>query len=215
MTDLLLSFISDHWRRFLFPLIALVAILAFMFIPRGQAENELVLLGEKIPIQENIIEEVVEEQEESSPVILIVDVQGAVNHPGVYTLEEGDRLIDAIEAAGGYLVDAETRQVNHALKLVDEMLIYIPLKGEEPVEEDMMVSDIGSSPENDSGGKVNINTATESELTTLPGIGPAKAAAIIQHREEQGPFQTTEALTSVSGIGQKTFENLQQDIIVK
>lgn len=190
-----------------------------MFIPRGQVENETILLSEQISFQENLVEDVeIEEIEESSPAILIVDVQGAVTYPGVYTLDEGDRLIHAIDAAGGYIADADTRQVNHALKLVDEMLIYIPLKGELPIEESTIVSDIGSSGStstNDSGGKVNINTATESELTTLAGIGPSKAAAIIQHREEQGPFQTTEALTGVSGIGQKTFEKLQENITVK
>lgn len=190
-----------------------------MFIPRGQIENELVVLGEQNPFQENILEEVMheelEEQTENVPLILIVDVQGAVAYPGVYTLEEGDRLIDAIDAAGGYVAGANTRQVNHALKLVDEMLIYIPVEGEEPIEQLSIASGPESSSTEESGGKVNINTATEAELTTLSGIGPAKAAAIIQYREEHGPFQTIEMLTSVSGIGQKTFEKLQQDIIVK
>lgn len=219
MTDLFLSYISNHWRRFLFPLIAVAAILAFLFIPRGQLENEMILLGEQIPFQESLVEEVHQEaqakQEESSPAIVIVDVQGAVTYPGVYTLEEGDRLIQAIDAAGGYIIDADTRQVNHALKVVDEMLIYIPLKGEIPVEEGTIVSAIESPLTNDGGGKVNINTATESELTTLAGIGPAKAAAIIQYREEQGPFQTPDALSNVTGIGQKTFEKLEQHITVK
>ena len=63
--------------------------------------------------------------------IIVVDVKGAVRHPGVYTMQEGDRLIDAINAAGGYLPDADSRMLNHAMKLTDEFVIYVPVEGEE------------------------------------------------------------------------------------
>lgn len=193
-----------------------MVILAFLFVPREQGSQETVLLSEQIPLQEKVVEEVLQdEQLENTPVVFIVDVKGAVVHPGVYTLEEGDRLIDAINAAGGYVPEADTRLINHALKLSDEMLIYIPLNGEEPMEEMAVVHEALAPSTEDSGGKINLNTASEAELTALSGIGPAKAAAIIQHREEQGPFQKPEDLMEISGIGQKTFEKLESTITVK
>lgn len=210
-----LSFVSDHWRKLLFPLFAVMAMLVFLFIPRGQVSQEGLVFDEQIPIQENLVEAISEDEKaDVLPVVFIVDVKGAVVHPGVYTLEEGDRLIDAINAAGGYLAEADTRLINHALKLSDEMLIYIPVLGEEPIEEHTVIQTTEATSA-DSGGKVNINTASESELTTLNGIGPAKAAAIIQYREEQGLFQSPEDLMQISGIGQKTFEKLQSEITVK
>ncbi|WP_339262472.1 helix-hairpin-helix domain-containing protein [Solibacillus sp. FSL W7-1472] len=153
---------------------------------------------------------------ESKPIV--VDVKGAVIYPGVYTLSEEQRIVDAVEAAGGYTDDANPVLINHAQKLHDEMVIYIPKIGEEP--EELMEQIIQASPATGSGsgssnGKININKASEGELTQLPGIGPAKAAAIIQHRSEQGNFQIIEDLKNVMGIGDKTFEQLKDLIDVK
>ena len=150
---------------------------------------------------------------------IIVDVKGAVHYPGVYTLTEGQRIVDAIEMAGGYVEQAYTTLINHAQKLQDEMIIYIPKIGEEITEfmpqlvTSSPSSNIGSSSSSD--GKVNINSASESEFTTLPSIGPSKARAIINHREEHGRFQTVEDLKNVTGIGEKTFEQLKEHIDVK
>ena len=128
-------------------------------------------------------------------------------------MQDGDRLIDAINAAGGYLPDADSRLLNHAMKIIDELLIYVPLQGEElPVGgTDLLTSGNSEADE----GLVNINTASESELMTISGIGPAKAAAIIQYRDENGSFSSTESLMEISGIGQKTFDKLEQQITVK
>ncbi|BAQ11509.1 competence protein ComEA [Bacillus sp. OxB-1] len=144
---------------------------------------------------------------------IIVDVKGAVRYPGVYALEEGDRLIDAIQAAGGYLADADTRLLNHAMKLADEAVIYVPAQGE--TLEDMPIFQAMEAPGQQDEGKVNINTADEQALMTIPGIGPAKAAAIVQYRTDHGSFQTVEAIMEVTGIGKKTFENLEPYIKVK
>lgn len=153
---------------------------------------------------------------ESKPIV--VDVKGAVIYPGVYTLSEEQRVVDAVEAAGGYTDDANPVLINHAQKLHDEMVIYIPKIGEEP--EEVMEQIIQASPATGSGsgssnGKININKASEGELTQLPGIGTAKAAAIIQHRSDQGNFQIIEDLKNVTGIGDKTFEQLKDLIDVK
>ncbi|KXH87575.1 hypothetical protein AU377_02085 [Sporosarcina sp. HYO08] len=198
------------------PIAAIAVVSAFLFFPREQATNEAVVIGGQPPFPE-LIEETkavdTEEQKETLPVSIVVDVKGAVHHPGVYSMMEGDRLIDAINAAGGYLPNADSRMINHAMKLVDEFVIYVPVEGEEATNFELPAIGNGQQQQNDD--QVNINTADERQLMTLPGIGPSKAAAIIQHRTDHGAFQTTQALMEVSGIGAKTFERLEQYIQVK
>lgn len=196
--------------------IAVVAIVsAFLFFPKGQDDDQTYVMSDSNPFPE-LIEEEIEENETVLPPVpepIVVDVKGAVQHPGVYSLSEGDRLIDAIHAAGGYLPDADSRMLNHALKLTDEFVVYVPSVGEEPIDIIQTTTAGKSAGQND--GKVNINTADEQELMTIPGVGPAKAAAIIQYRTDHGLFKTPESLMEVSGIGQKTFEKLESQITVK
>jgi competence protein ComEA len=213
---LFLSFVSDNWRKFLFPMAAIAVIVAFLLIPHGQADNGQLVLSDQNP---NPFKEINEEDNKEVnetvlkvPAVIMVDVKGAVRHPGVYTVEEGDRLIDAITAAGGYLPDADSRLLNHAMKLTDELLVYVPLVGEEPLEGGMSLV-VQQNPQNNDG-LININTADEILLMTINGIGPAKASAIINYREEHGPFISPESIMDVSGIGQKTFEKLEHQITV-
>ncbi|WP_313432064.1 helix-hairpin-helix domain-containing protein [Siminovitchia terrae] len=142
---------------------------------------------------------------------LFVDVKGAVSSPGLYEAKEGDRVLDAIDQAGGLIKTADEKQVNFAQKVHDEMIIYIPEKGE-VVEEALPAMAAPSSTQ--AAGKININRADLSELQNLPGVGPAKAQAIIDYREDQGPFKKVEDIQNVSGIGEKTFEKLQESITV-
>jgi len=104
-----------------------------LLIPRGQADNGQLVLSEQNPLIQEDIEKnsEAEEPDIQTPVVIVVDVKGAVRHPGVYTMEVGNRVIDAVNAAGGYLPDADSRLLNHAMKLVDELLIYVPVEGEE------------------------------------------------------------------------------------
>ncbi|MGM9951117.1 MAG: helix-hairpin-helix domain-containing protein [Lysinibacillus sp.] len=174
-----------------------------------EEESSFELIAEAEPVQAEPAEEPVEALQ------VLVDVKGAVKYPGVYALTEEDRVVDAITLAGGYADGANPSLINHAQKLQDEMVIYIPLQGEET---EIAIQSFTAS--GDSGGgsdstKVNINGADEAQLTTLPGIGPAKAKAILAHREEQGKFQTIEGLKEVSGIGDKTFEQLKDLIDIK
>ncbi|MBS4176271.1 helix-hairpin-helix domain-containing protein [Lederbergia citrea] len=149
------------------------------------------------------------EQNEPLPLKIFVDLKGAVQNPGLYEATENDRVFDIIARSGGLLDHADEKQINYAQKVHDEMVIYIPRMGE------ILDNDVfaGSSPSKQTE-KVNINKADSTELQTLPGIGPAKANAIIDFREQNGSFKQTEDLQKISGIGAKTFEKLQDLITV-
>ena len=106
---------------------------------------------------------------------------------------------------------ADSATVNFSMHVTDEMVIYIPKKGEEA--SNLIPSQSGQMPSEKR--TVNLNTAELSELETLPGIGPAKSAAIIEYRKVNGPYKSIEDLKSISGIGDKTFEKLKELISVK
>lgn len=149
---------------------------------------------------------------------VIVDIKGEVKKPGVYELKTDDRIQTVIERAGGFTDDADEQQINLAQKVHDEMVIYVPKIGE--IEEPLQLvqqpggSGTGATGTDSAGDSVRVNSATEDELTTLQGIGPSKAQAIIDYRDEHGPFQQVEDLLEVSGIGEKTLENIREQIIV-
>lgn len=129
---------------------------------------------------------------------LYVDIKGEVYQPGVYRVRNNMRVIDAIEMAGGFSPEADIRYVNLAMKVHDEMVIYVPNVNEQMLEEKL---DLYTGQNHD---KIRINSATIEELTSLPGIGQKKAEAIVQYIEQHGPFQTIDDLVNVSGIGEKT-----------
>ncbi|MCJ7841812.1 helix-hairpin-helix domain-containing protein [Lederbergia sp. NSJ-179] len=141
---------------------------------------------------------------------IFIDLKGAVKKPGLYEAVEGERIYDILERAGGISTSADENQINYAMKVHDEMVIYIPEIGE--IEQDLTSLDNMNSKDDQ---KVNINKADTNELETLPGIGPSKAAAIIEYREENGPFKTIEELMNISGIGEKTFEKLKEQIKIQ
>ncbi|QGS68904.1 ComEA family DNA-binding protein [Oceanobacillus sp. 143] len=135
----------------------------------------------------------------------VIDVKGAVLKPGVYEISLDSRVNDVILKAGGFTADADQTGVNLAQKVQDEMILVIPKIGEQTA--------LAASSSDDSG-KVRINYATQEEIENLNGIGPSKAQAIIAHRDEHGFFQTVEDLLEVSGIGEKTLENMKDSIQV-
>ena len=153
----------------------------------------------------------------SAPEKIIVDVKGQVAKPGVYEGFQGERVVDIIDRAGGLTKLADASQVNFAEHVVDEMVIYIPGKSEE-IQAPIISGTGGTHPSassvNGGGGKVDLNKADATELQTLPGIGPAKAAAIIEYRDKSGKFKAIEDLKNISGIGEKTFEKLKDQITV-
>lgn len=202
------SFIQKYKKKLLLPTTVIVVILFFFLQTQFKTSDPTADAIQPIPIHETTIEqeEITEPLEDIS---LFVEVKGAVIHPGVYELTPGDRVLKAIELAGGYLPTSDSKGINHAQKVADEMVVYVPLEGEVIVEQASTLSPTEST------GLVNINQADASLLMTLPGIGPAKADAIIAHRDGQGLFKDPADLKNVTGIGQKTFEKLEVLISVK
>jgi competence protein ComEA len=151
-----------------------------------------------------------------------VDVKGEVKQPGVYKAASNARVQDVIAQAGGFKSSADVNQINLAEKLHDEMIIYVPKKGEVAAEHDVppgSLATAGSQNSQNAAGssqsKVNINTATAEELQNIPGIGPSKAKAIVDYRTQNGSFKQEEDLKNVTGIGDKTYEKLADSITVK
>jgi competence protein ComEA len=147
---------------------------------------------------------------------VVVHVAGAVTHPGVVTLPAGTRVVDAIRAAGGARVGADLDRLDLAARLSDGSRIAVPLRGQPtpPLDADATTGSSGSTGTAAASGPINLNTASEQELETLPGIGPTLAAAIIAERDRAGGFKTVDDLRRVHGIGDARFAQLQPLVTV-
>lgn len=157
---------------------------------------------------------------------IMVDISGQVISPGVILLDEGSRLIDAINAAGGTTKDANLSKVNLAYILSDAQKIYIPSVNDKEDKEYISkengegIVTNGSNKESSSKNKseklmININTANEEELQKLPGIGSSIASKIVAYRKENGKFNSIEDIKNVRGIGDSKFNNIKNNIYVK
>ena len=196
------------------------------------ALEEQVAEDEQTTLEEQVTEEsqtVLEETQE-----IVVHICGAVNNSGVFFLEEGERVYHAIELAGGLRADADGDYINQALLLEDGMKIVIPTKEEtkrwkekeqeaeaKPYEEGEAETFYVQYAESDSStvgdeksGKVNLNTADEKMLCTLPGIGTSRAKSIIDYRTKNGVFKRIEDVMKVSGIKEAAFEKIKDFITV-
>lgn len=149
----------------------------------------------------------------ATAVSIIVDVRGAVNKPGVYTLPAGSRVQDALARAGDVLTNADTRTLNLARRVNDGEQIHVPTLGEVTVPPPTMAR--GAPTPTRLASKININTATLAELDTLPGIGPAIAQRIIDYRTQNGDFKTIEEIKKVRGIGDALFNQIKDLITVQ
>ena len=175
-----------HWQLAVIAVLA-VGVLAggfFLLRPASRPRGEL---------------HVVEEEAAAEPRILTVHVAGAVARPGVVRLQEGARVLDAVEGAGGPLPEADLDALNLAQQVQDGQKITVPRKGEG--------GEAGESRKK--GGKININTADAEELEKLPGVGPTLAERIVSYRDKNGAFSSIEELKKVSGIGEKKFAEIR------
>ena len=174
-----------------------------------------------------------EKEEKTKNETVLVDVKGEVNTPGVYELTSNNTVIDAINKAGGLTKKSDTSNINLSKKLEDEMVIIVYSKAEiQKMEEDKIVcppcnnaciteedekAKLDVKEENTAEtpmGKININTADETTLQTLDGIGETKAKAIIEYRNKNGNFKTIEDIKNVSGIGDSVYEKIKDKITV-
>lgn len=140
--------------------------------------------------------------------VIYVQIDGAVKSPGVYRMDSDDRVYALIEKAGGFRKNAYTHDINQAEALSDGQKIIVPTS-EEHIASEKTASD-GGAPDD----RVDINTADATALTTISGIGPARAEAIIAYRTENGSFKDTKDITNVSGIGESTYNRIKDRIKV-
>jgi competence protein ComEA len=147
--------------------------------------------------------------EDTGPIHILVHVTGQVNAKGVIKLEEGSRVIDAVNAAGGPTELADLDAVNLARMLYDGERLYIPAIGEAVADGSPIDGAMAGE------GKVDINRASASELETLPGIGKVLAQRIIEYRDKHGRFNTPEDIMKVSGIGLKIFDDIKDKIRIR
>src|SRR5690554_6299146 len=159
------------------------------------------------PLSEESVKEIKNEK-------ILVHVAGEVLNSGVYELESGARVIDALMAAGGATSLANLDIINLAAPISDGEKIYIPSVIEK-INQFNQNSSFTSYSSGGSSGKININTADASELQKLSGIGPGKAKSIIDYRNKNGPFKSVDDLLNVSGIGEKTLEKIRDEIVVR
>lgn len=158
--------------------------------------------------------EIIASSNNEEKTMIKVHIDGQIKNRGVVELEEGSRLVDAIEKSGGLTEEADTSNINLADILQDGEKVYIYSKQE--VEELKSIGKLNEEIDNTTkkDNKININTATQAELEEITGIGPSLAQKIIEYRESNGKFKDIEELKNVSGIGDKKFESMKSQITI-
>lgn len=204
-------------------LIAIVAGFVCYYVYAKDEDSNTVNLENNLETQEEVTEQ---EKEEYSDDRILVHISGAVNKEGIVELKVGSRIADVIDKAGGMKEEADIEDINLAYPLEDGMKIRIPTKQEkdnksqemqEEKTENYVTTSSGVSNSEKSEGKskntqkekVNINTATQTQLETLPGIGPSTAMKIISYRKEKGKFIKIEDIKEVSGIGESKYNKIK------
>ena len=159
---------------------------------------------------EDTVDEKASDETES---VVFVQVSGEVIHPGVYELENGSRIFEAIEAAGGITEDADVRTMNQATVVSDGDMIYVPAYGEAGSEGSIAGTKSQSGITED--GKVNLNAASVEELMTLPGIGEAKARLIVDYRETNGRYEDPAEIMKIQGIKQGVYDRISDMVVTE
>lgn len=201
---------KDYIKLFLAGFVALVVfggIFNYLHETRASKDASFVVAREsekRAPAPTEPQERTAAGGEDALPTEVVVHVTGAVKHPGVYTFDGNARANDAVQKAVP-AEDADINALNLAARLIDGDRLVVPRQGETPE------AGAALAPA-DSGAKVSLNRATAEELERLPGIGATKAQAILLYREKHGGFKSLDELKEVSGIGEKTFEQLADAI---
>ncbi|MFC0188115.1 helix-hairpin-helix domain-containing protein [Fictibacillus aquaticus] len=208
----MVNYFREHMKKA--GIAGLLLLLFAIYLYSGHTDKKEEVQEDVMPISQKLAEDDAKaekgELKTKIPAAVWVDVKGEVGKPGVYQGKPGERVMHFIQMAGGFTKNADPKSVNLAAVAVDEMVIYAAKKGEQ-----LPPSSIGTSVSTggSKGISIIINSATKEELMELPGVGPAKADAIISYRDANGPFSTFEDLLEVRGIGEKTAEQWKEMII--
>lgn len=195
----------------IFFLICLGLYSLFYYINTGKEE---LIKNDETEIYEEI-ETIDTSAEENKKNQIVVEIKGAIKNPNVYWIDEDSIVEDLINKAGGLNEDANINSINRAEKLKNHQLIVIPDNNNNNNENDNVnVNILGSNNNKLSSNLIDINTADEKELDSLPGVGPSKAKDIISYREKNGGFKSIEDIKNVKGIGESSFEKIKDKIIV-
>ena len=221
----------SYYKKYLLLVFCLLLLaastIAFFKLNNGETEVEDNLVVNNEITTKEVIEAVKQENK------LYFDIKGSVKKPGVYEFTQGDKIIDAINKAGGLTKNATTNNLNLSKKLTNEMVIYVFSKNEltttkafeqisnaseckcETIEVNNCVDkNTTNESTNNETTKININTDNKEKLMTLSGIGSSKADAIIEYRTKNGNFKTTEDIMNVSGISKTTYDKIKDTITV-
>ncbi|MBA1435278.1 helix-hairpin-helix domain-containing protein [Bombilactobacillus bombi] len=206
----IIAWVKEH-LKIVGLVILTVIILVWQFWPQPSVQNNNAVNFEEPKKKHKSLEST-----SSTSKWIMVDVQGAVNKPGVYRLLTTARVYDAIQHAGGVTDKADLHTINQAQKLHDQAQIYVNEKGEAATTNNVSTSNNQKSNGSINPGtqQINLNTADATQLQNLTGIGPKKAELIVQYRQEHGNFNKIEDLAQVQGIGDKTVEKLKSQLTV-
>ena len=222
----------SYYKKYLI-LVFCLLLLAASTIAFFKLNNEKTEVEDNFIANNEIITKEVREVAKQEEVKLYFDIKGSVKKPGVYEFTQGDRIIDAINKAGGLTKNATTNNLNLSKKLTNEMVIYVFNKNEltttkafeqvnnvaeckcETIEVNNCVdkNTTNESTDNETT-KININTDSKEKLMTISGIGSSKADAIIEYRTKNGNFKTTEDIINVSGISKTIYDKIKDTITV-
>lgn len=186
-------------QKIIIGLIGIIIISIIIYYMTQKIGNDEIIIENIESIEE---EEVIEEK-------IAIHMTGCVKNPGIIELKEGERIDDAIQLAGGLTEEADLTNVNLAYKVEDGQKIYIPSIHDIEEKEIIQENQEEILSEENKTGKVNINTAKQTELETLPGIGPTIALRIIEYRKENGEFTDIEELKEIEGIGEAKWEQIK------
>jgi len=196
-------------KKFYIPIALLIIILLTIFYTSLKNNDETIILNE-------FYDNNLETKEDIVPAI-IVHITGCVQNPGIVSVPANSRIIDVISSAGGTTIDADLSKINLAYIVSDAQKIYIPSINDNLDESNYISNSPGENVIEGKGtsSAININTASQAELETLPGVGPSTALKIINYREKNGKFKNIEDIMNVPGIGQSKFNSLKDYICIK
>lgn len=214
----------ENYKQFRYlAIILIVSVIALLIIFKPDESSTKIEEKNTVDSQNNVVKKYQNDEQQIASKKLsdsnikskkvMVDIKGAVKHPNVYEMSDTQRIKDVLSKAEP-TDKADLNLINLSEKLVDQKMIYIPEKGKDAVNPQIVNNTSATSGITSNQQKINLNTAKESELTSITGLGPSKAKAIIEYRETKGSFNKIDQLKEIKGFGDKTYEKLKDYLTV-